>query len=322
MSRADFIIRHDNTKETESDLAKKIIVSLFARPLKFKKPVKVGIFGDSGEGKSSSYLSIAKTLLEAEGINLIDVMEEVNAYTPLQYMEKLEKLLEKKELKKVRMFGVHEARVLISSKDWQSFTTQAVANVNAMSRAIKPLAFFIISQFFGDISTDVRKTFNYVIECDRPLGQSTRIYIHKIWHDTRDLEKIKTRKRKVRGIIVTPQGRRIPFMPSYIELTLPPKEIMRLFDEQDIKAKKSLLKQTIEKTIQAMKAKFDLESSKVSGAVKFYVDNPEMLGKIGKMSRGKFKIKDEVKIMHDFTSEEVKNFGELLQVELKKNKLM
>lgn len=324
MGRADFIVKHDPKKESDNDLAKKIVVALFCNPMRYKKPVKVGVFGDSGEGKSSAYLSLASVMLEAEGIDIRNpkILNTINAYTPLEYMEKLDKLLSDKEYKKVKMFGVHEARVLVSAKDWQSFTTQAVGNVNAMSRSIKPLAFFIISQFMSDITKDVRKTLNYVIECDRPLGASTRIYIHKIWHDTRDLENTKMRKRRVRGIIVHPNGRRIPFMPNYIELRLPFPEIMKEFDKQDTMAKKSLLKQTIEKTIQAMKAKFDMEDSKVKGASEFYTDNPEMLTKIGKISRGKFKLKEEVKLMHDFTSEEVKRFGELLTEKMKEKRLL
>lgn len=321
MSRADFIVRHDYQTETENDLVQKILVALFHNPLKYNKPVKVGLFGDSGEGKGTSYLSIATALLNAEGIDIKQYLQEINAYTPMEYMEKLDSLLHEKKLKKVKMFGVHEARVLVSSKDWQNFTTQAVNSVNAMSRSIKPLAFFIVSQFPSDITKDTRKTLNYIIFCDRPIGNSTRIYISKVWHDNRDIENIKIRTRKVRGIIVTPKGRRIPFMPQFIQLRLPEKEVMQQFNRDDTLAKKHLLKNLIEKSIQSMKARFDMENSKVSGAVDFYVKNPDMLSKIGKVSRGRFKINDEVKIMHDFTNEEKKRFGDLLAEKIKKSNL-
>jgi hypothetical protein len=318
---ADFIVRHDPKTESNNDLAKKIIVALFGRPLKYNKPVKVGVFGDSGEGKSSSYLTIASVLLEAQGISIKDYLHIINAYTPLQYMEKLDELLHKKEYKLVNIFGVHEARTLVSSKDWQSFTTQAVGHVNAMSRSIKPICFFIISQFFGDITKDVRKTFTYIVQCQRPLGQSTKIYIYKTWHDERDLESIKVRKRRIRGKIVLPNGRRINFVPTYLSLRLPDYSVLKEFDYQDTLAKKHLLKNTMEKYIQAMKSKFDVENAKVEGAVEFYTNNPDFLSRIGKMSRGKFKLRDEVRIMHDFTSQEVENFGVLINERIKNKRL-
>jgi hypothetical protein len=146
--------------------------------------------------------------------------------------------------------------------------------------------------------------------------------MYKIWHDTRDLENIKFKKRKVRGIIVMPSGRRIPFMPRYIELRLPNKELLKEFDQQDTKAKSGMLKNIIEKYTQQIKAKFDTENSKLIGAIEFYTNNPDMLGKIGRISRGKFKLKDEVKLMHDFTSEEVRSFGELLQEKMKQKGLL
>lgn len=322
MSRADFIIKHDPKQENDNDLVRKIFYSLFTAPLRYNKPVKVGVFGDSGEGKSSSFLTIASSLIEAEGLKPIDYVDDINVYTPIEYMDKLDKLLHNKELKKVRMIGIHEARVLVSKNDWKGFINKAVGNVNAMSRSIKPMAFFIISQFISDIDKDTRKTLNYIIECDRPIGQSTRIYMYKIWHDTRDLEHIKFKKRKVRGIIVLPNGRRVPFMPRFISLRLPNRELLKEFDKNDTKAKAGMLRNIIEKYTQSIKAKFDMENSKIEGAAEFYSNNPEMLGKIGKISRGKFKIKDEVKLMHDFTSEEVKSFGERLQEKLNKKGLI
>lgn len=321
MGRADFIVRHDYDKETNNDLAKKIIVALFAKPLQYNKPVKVGMFGDSGEGKSTSYLTILTVILESVGVDVKNVLNETNAYTPLQYMEKLKALLYKKELKKIKVFGIHEARALISSKDWQNFINKAVGTVNAMSRSIKPLSFFIISQFLGDITKEVRKTLNYIIECERPIGQSTRVTIYKVWHDKRDIENIKIKKKKVRGIIVTPNGKRIPFMPSYIEFRLPDPEVLKQFDEQDTMSKKDLVENIIEKAIAQLKAKFDLENSRIAGAVDFYSENPDMLSKIGKLSRGKFKLNDNVKRMHDFSESEIKTFNEMLNAKLKSKKL-
>lgn len=324
--RSDFIVKHDPKTETENDLAKKILVAIFDRPLQYNKPLKVGLFGDSGEGKSTSFLTIATALLESRGCDIRDkeICDAINAYTPLQYMQKLEALLDKKnkKLKPVRCFGIHEARVLVSSKDWQNFTTKAVGNVNAMSRSIKPLAFFIISQFLSDITKDIRKTLNFIVKCDRPIGLSTRIYIYKVWHDERDLENIKMKRTRVRGVIVQPNGKRIPFTPQYLELRLPDREVMKHFDEQDTAAKAGLLKSTIEKVIQQMKAQYDDLDTKVNAAAEHYVNNPELLSAIGKHNGRKFKLNKDFSKMHDFTKSETEKFIVKLEEGLQKKGIM
>src|SRR3990172_1749681 len=116
------------------DVTKRILYSLIVKRIKHKKPCVIFISGDSGEGKSWSGISLQDIILETQGINLAEYFTDVNIFTPLEYPKKLDRLLYNKELKKVNVICLHEAREVIRAKDWRSFLTQSIADVNALSR--------------------------------------------------------------------------------------------------------------------------------------------------------------------------------------------
>lgn len=334
----DFAVKYDPKTETEEDLTKKILYVLFIKRIKAKKPVVTFIGADSGEGKSYSALKLMLLLLEMQGLPFKDLIEDVNVFTPIEYPTKLNNLLfpssakryykdkinDKEELerklkllKKANVICMHEARDIVKAKNWQSFLNQAISDVNAMSRSIKRICFFVISQFIRDISTDIRYTLNYYITITRPIGKKARLSISVMWKDDRDLEKPKLRKRKIRGYIIDPKGRRKLFIPKYLELTVPPKEVTEVFEKRDFEAKAMVIRRKMDKLISNLKTELELDNTKIKTMVEWYFKNQNNLSMIGRRVRKKWKLKPEARAMHDLSDTEALQFEEMINERLK-----
>ena len=305
----DYVIRFDPSKDTQQDLVRRIIYSVIVkRRLKANKPCVVFIAGGSGEGKSISTLVLQQILLEVQGMDLKKLLNVINVYIPIQYPKKLNRLLYDKELKKVNILAMHEARDIIKAKMWYSFLTHSVADINAMSRSIKRLCIFIIAQSIRDITTDIRYTLNYYITVRRPAGRKARAYINVMWTDERDLEKPKLRKRKLMGYLVDTKGVYHAHRPKYLELSLPDKEIVDEFDRQDTEAKSAVVKRKLEKLLKMMEKDLGQDSKKIDDIIDWYAKNPQNLNLIGKSKGNKYKVSEDFKKMHDLTDTEAKDF--------------
>jgi len=328
----DFVIKYNPNVDTQQDIARRIIYCSFVKPLLFKKPVVVFVGGDSGEGKSWAIIKLQEEIFTLLGLDPYMLIEHVNVHTPLQYPKKLKNLLYPREytndpdlclqLEKACILGVHEARTLVKAKKWRDFVSQAVSDVNAMSRSIKRICFLIVSQFIRDITTDVRYTLNYYCKVFRPLGKPARLYIQRIWKDDRDLEHPVLKKRKVRGYIVYPNGRYKFFSPDYIELSKPDRGLTEIFDRNDFESKGKIIHNMLEKMIKEMHIEAGIGSGKIAAMVEWYSQNPEDLHRIGKVTaKGKWNLKPDVRKIHDLTTVEFKEFKEKLNENLNKLKL-
>ena len=323
----DFVIKFDPLTQSHDYLSTEIFRSLIMRPLKANKPVVIGLFGKSGEGKSWAALRIQEKLAEMMKIDLARVVKDVNVCTPFQYPTKLNRLLYPdkyeddkeyaRQLKKTKMLAMHEARTIISSKDWQSFTARGVGHVNAMSRAIKRFVFFIVAQDVMDITKEVRKQLNFYFKVYRPSGYSTRMYLQKVYVDDTDIENPKLRKTKISGYLVSPKGRYQRFSPRFLELQKPSKEIVEQFDDEDYKSKATILNNILSRMLADMKKQIPDTNEKVDAMIDWYVKNPEKLRDIGRMtSTGNWKINNDVKKMHGLTTVEFQDFMDRISVNL------
>jgi hypothetical protein len=326
MAFCDFVVKYNPKTDTSRDLTKRILYSIIISRIKHKKPAVLFVCGDSGEGKSISSLALEYLLFEIQGIDLKDYVDDTNIYVPIEYPKKIRNLLGLNEggfnatgLKKPNIICVHEARELIKAKLWHSFISQAIADVNAMSRSVKRLVFIIVSQFIRDITTDVRYTLNYYIKIVRPKGKKARAYINVMWKDDSDLEKPKLRKRKLSGYLVYPNGLRRRYVPQYLELTQPPREIVKEFEKGDLEAKSKILKRKLDKLIKEMETDLDIqEDKKIDLVVDFYIKNTENLNTIGKRRGDKWKVNKEFREMHDLTKDQCKEFEIKLNEQLTK----
>jgi len=312
---ADFIVKFDPATQTRQDLGRMIIQHIYYNRIRGKKPTVTFIGGDSGEGKSTAALVLMQTLLEKKDISLKDYLHDVNVYIPLEYTGKLDALLYDKRLRRVNCFCIHEAREVIKAKNWMSFLNQAISDVNAMSRAVKRINTFIVSQFIRDISKDIRYTINFYVRTVRPSSQKARLYFFRLWKDDRDLDNPVLRKRRLQGYVVTPT-KTYRFIPSYIQVKMPEKEICDAFDEKDYKAKSEIIKRKLNKLLQIMEQDIEKPSEKIKTMVKFYTEEYERLDYIGRRVRGKLKLSPKFKEMHGLTDIEVKMFRKELDARL------
>ena len=325
MSFVDFVVKFDPKKDTPEDLTERVLYSLYVRRLKFNKPAITFIGGDSGEGKSISALALMYIIYKLQNQDPRKFLEISNIYTPLQFPEKIEKHLYDKQYKKANILIMHEAREIIKSKDWRSFLSTAVSDINAEMRSIKRMAVFILSQFIRDITSDMRYTLNYYIKVRRPMGgnKRARLNISVMWKDDRDLEKPKLKKRGITGVLVYPNNTRRYFTPKYLELRKPPKDIIEEFEKQDLESKKNIIKGKIDRLIKEMKIELEVGNDKIKNMIEWYTSNPESLFLIGKKNtRGNWKIKKQIKDMHDMTDSELKLFEDMLNDKLTKKGLI
>lgn len=303
----DFAVRYDPSKDSPEDLSKRILYSLFIRPIKMKKPRVVFISGDSGEGKSLGAIRLEELLCGMQGVDVERFFLDMNVFTPLEYPKKLDRILNDKELKKVNIICMHEAREIIKAKDWHSFLTQSIADVNAMSRSIKRVCFIIISQFIRDITSDVRYTLNYYVRMHRNKSE-TRMYISAVWKDDRDLEKPKLRKRRIFGYVIYPDGRRKKYKPDYLIVNKPSEKLIELFDKFDTESKRDIIRRKTNKLIEAMEMDLAGENAKITSMVGWYLERPEELNKVGRLRRGKFVLSKDFGEMHNLTKKEKEVF--------------
>lgn len=313
----DFLVKFDPAVDTSEDLSKRIIYALFIKPLKEKKPRVLFINGSSGEGKSYAAIRLQEIMMEIQGINILENFENINCFTPIEYPKKLDALLHSSKLKKVNILCLHEARTLIRAKNWNSFLTQAIADVNAMSRSLKRICFMIISQFVRDVTLEIRYTLDYYITMRRDKNQ-TKMYISRIWKDDRDLEKPKLRKRKIFGYVVFPSGKRKKIRPNYLIIKKPDKRLTELFDELDTKAKSDIIRRKLNKLVADMEMDLAGGNQKIIDMVSFYMAKPDKLLGIGKMVGDQFRLSKDFKKMHDLSKQENEEFVKMLEQELKK----
>jgi len=312
----DYMVKFDPDKETDNDLVKKIFYSLFINRAKHKKPTNIFFGGESGEGKSLSAITTMQILFELQGIEIKDYFQDVNIMTPFEYPRKLDKILF--ELPKaVNCCIMHEAREIVKAKKWQEFLSQAVADVNAQSRTIKRIIFIIISQFIRDITTDIRYTLNYYITAYRPLGKKTRLTINVMWKDDRDLEKPKLRKRRIKGIVMYPDGSSKVHSPRYIEVDMPDKYVVEMFEKMDRESKTAVIRRKLDRLIKEMEVEGQNEDVKINAMVDYYAQHIESSHLIGKTKRNKWCVKPEIKLMHGLTDSEASLFEERFNEKLK-----
>lgn len=317
MAFCDFRIKFDPEKDTYEDITKRILYSIIIKPLKAKKPRVIFIAGDSGEGKSYTSLRLQELLCEIQGLELKPIMEHINVFLPIEYPQKLDNLLHNKELKKVNILCMHEAREVVKAKLWHSFLNQTIADVNAMSRAVKRLCFIVISQFIRDITTDIRYTLHYYCKVSRAVKGRARLYFYVLWKDDSDLEKPKLRKRKLSGYLVSPTGVHRRFVPQYFEMKLPDKEIRQRFNQLDYDSKVNIIKQKTEKLIQELKKDMDTGSKKVERMLNWYIEHTENISYIAKRTKKGWRLLSSFQDMHELTKVEAQKFQHMLNKKLK-----
>lgn len=306
MTYFDFVIAHDFQTEPIESMASKVIKNVVVKRIDANKPCVIFICGDSGEGKSLTSLRLQEEIALISGWDIFKHIRDVNVCTPIQYPHKLNALLYNKEMKKVNVICMQEARDIVKAKLWHEFATQAIPDVNAMSRSIKPMVFIIVSQSLADISSDMRRTINYFCKVTRPIGKRARMRWEVFYKDDSDPERPKLKKRALRGFVVAPNGTRRMWQPKYWELAKPAKELIEIFETMDKEGKTEILQRKMSKLIREIEADIGTDSDKSIALMEHLLANPDNMAQITKRRGNKLKVLPKAKEIYNLTDKEMK----------------
>jgi len=251
-----------NYCEDEKELAHRQIEYAFLERNRSGKNTFVAHTGKSREGKSSMTLSEIEFMLKMHDIYLEDNLELINkmfVYTPFEYPDKLDALLNDKELKKVHFITIDDARFVINAKRWQTFLNQAIADVSSIAGRIKPLTVFINTQFLKDIDYDFRLALDFWGSAYRSLHGKAEMRYFRFWLDERDPEKLRMRKRTMRGIVVK-DNKRIMYEPEKYVFNMPTKKVWDFYDQQSYEAKGKLVRKKLDDLMKEMRKESGLDN--------------------------------------------------------------
>lgn len=319
----DFTVPLNKGSTTKNHLGKLILYSQTIRRIKANKPCIIGLFGGSGEGKSTAAIRLQQELCQLQGLDFKKYMSSMNVYVPFEFPDKMKKLLFDKELKKCNIIAIHEARDVVNAKDWNSFITKAIAKINTQSRSIKPMIIIIISQYITDLTRDIRRSLTDYITAERGLKSQGFIRWRKTFTDERDPEKPKLRTRKLKGFtfeIINDKPKNYQlFYPDRIYIGLPEKEIIDIFEKEDLAAKMDIIERDLDKVMSQLKKKHGIEETgKIDAMAQYYLQSNDRLSTVGKYYRKRFKLKDSFRVMHELTDSEEQRFIHKIEENIEK----
>lgn len=313
---------YEVTKENLGKIGEEVIRRVLNMRIESNKPCITFIGGDSGEGKSLGVLRINEVAFieEIEKDPELFLQHQV-IYTPFEYPRKFKWILFDKDAKGRKVMIFMEARELVKAKMWYTVVNQAISDVNAMSRTVKPLAFTMVSQDITDIDKELRRTINFYGWCLRPFRYHTKLYFYTVYK-TRNIENSKIMQKRLHGMIFTPTKSEHVQIDKFV-LNLPKKEMRNRFEQLDFEAKSEIILRKLdmlEKLLQLELPKL----TKLETLIETVIKDPTILQFV--LSRnnktGKLKVKPQFITLYNMTSEEGKDFEKNLILRLKGSGMM
>lgn len=269
-------------------ITQSILRSVTLNRINADKPSVILITGDSGEGKSATALRIATDILAMQGIDIKEYLEDIIVYNPFEFAEKIDAILTSDRLKKINVFLLDEARGIVKANSWNSFVNQAIADINAVSRGVKPLVIIIVSQDAGDIDRATRKTIKYEFVCSRPLHEKVRIH-PVVYYKHRPRGSAEKSELRYRSLKVQVRG---PFdnyeiSPPVLVVDKVPKEIWDLYKSQEKERKTKLIRNRTNKMTEMLKKEWNAEDNKIDLVYDKLLADTNKLNQLTIVKRGK-----------------------------------
>lgn len=321
-SKNDFTIPYWDGMDNNLSISNKLVYSQTVRRTKGKKPCIMGVFGESGSGKSTAAIKLQQRILEMQGLDIRDYLDDINVFVPFEFATKFKRILFDKKLKKINVICIHEARDVLNSKDWNTFVARALAKINTQSRQIKPLIIMIISQYASDITSETRKTLTDYVTADRGLSSPGYITWQKTYLDMRDPEKPKLRLRRLKGYLAKVEKDNVvskkKIYPKRIYIGLPDRDVVEKFENADLEAKKEIIDRDLDRLMKELAKKHGIQDDvKIDSMVEYYSKDMDKLSLVGKIFKGKLKIKPSFRTMHDLTENEEERFTKKINEKMK-----
>lgn len=299
------------------DTSGQILHKLIVNRTKKNKPCVICIVGKSGEGKSNVGLYIADETYKREGIDFVNYVKETVIMSALDFGPKTKDILRSKDLKKAFILIIDEAKATVNSQDWATAVNRTIAMVNSLSRAIKPMAIIIISQSLKDVDRATRDTIDYYIKVQRgDEGASAKIY--EFWVDDRDLDRPKTKKRIVSGLIENEKGEVQPFQLNKIVFGKVRKDVWDKYNSIMYEAKDKLIEAEFENLDRHLQTKYgNKEIERVINIADYLQNNPDRINEYGKTVRKTWRLNNEFKLHFNLSDLQVRELEKNLTGYLK-----
>jgi preprotein translocase subunit Sec61beta len=306
VKNGDFYIDCDKLGITSShQMTAHVMKQLFLDPLDYNMPSIIGLIGKSSRGKSLSALSIACEMYHFRGLDFRDYLKSSVVFVPFDYPDVISAALDKNS--KQFSIQIDEGREVIGSKNWQKFTTRAVADINATHRAVKPLLIFVVAQSMKDILRDTRLTLDYMMKFERARSGPAKARLIRFYEDDHDPEKPKIKPMRVYGLVR--QNGRIRRVYPRFSFRMPPPDIVKEYKRLEVERKNKIIRGKLMQLIQDLKKEYGQVEQRVDKAVEYYANNQDMLAGVIKFF-GPRKVKFNTGFVESmgFTRDEEKDF--------------
>lgn len=298
----------------------RIIHALIINRVKKNKPCVICIVGKSGEGKSNVGLCISDAAYSLENIDFAKYIDKTVIMSALDFGEKTRAILRNKELKEAFIIMIDEAKATVNSQDWATAVNRTIAMVNSLSRAIKPMAIIVVAQSLKDIDRATRETIDYYIKVSRD-DEGGHAQIYEFWVDDRDLDRPKTKKRIVSGMIEDEKGNIQPYQLNKITFGKARKEVWQKYNAIMYEAKDKLIEAEFENLDRYLQDKYsNKEIERVVKIAEYLQANQQQINEYGTYKHGKWKLNDEFKLHFNLSELQVKELQKNLSIFLKGDK--
>lgn len=285
----DAIIDCKNEEQFKDDkfISQELLRSLTINRIKADKPSVILLTGESGEGKSATALRLATDILALQGIEVREYLNDIIVYNPFEFAEKIDSILHDERLKKINVIILDEARGIVKAVAWNSFVNQAIADINAVSRGVKPLVIIIVSQDVGDIDRPTRKTIKYEFICSRPLHGKVRIHpvVFYKYRLRGSVEKIELRYRNLK-ILVKSRLQSQSISPPVLVVDRVPDDIWAKYKESEVERKTKLIRNRTQKMVEKLKKEWSGEDSRVDKVYAALKEDTQKLSELTIVKRG------------------------------------
>lgn len=301
--KLDFVVEwQGNQIDTTTEILRHII----ERPTKGHLPRMVLVTGKSGTGKSNFTLNMFDKFYEKIGIDFSKHVVDSVIIEPTEFGEKVKSLLNDEKEKKLWLLQIDEARFVVGADNWNSFYNHAVGHIRAASRAIKPIALFVLTQFSMDIDKRTRSAPDYIFECSRVIGKKAKVFPFVVYVDERNPNKPEIKKRRLYGLIRRDGKPLLKGYPIFVT-NLCRKEVLDVYDTEQVPKKMRVLERIIKKFLDKMKLEFGSGDARkqLEEILKHFIENKEELKNWADYKRKKWKLKPDVALKMGLSSQDV-----------------
>lgn len=302
---------HVRIKRRE-DMLEGVIEAMFLSKIRSGMPVFLALIGKSSSGKSAFGILMQDVMYKLLGKDYSKFVNDTILITPKEYTTKIRKVITKdKKTKHLKSLQTDEAKFILNSEGWMSFRNKAIRTITATSRAVKPVVFIIIAQLMRDIDKPTRLSLDYYFEVHRTPGKRPRVTPYILFEDKNDPEKPRIRKMRLCVKVYYPNGKCEIKRPIFRPV-MPRKEVWDAYKSQEVDSKQQEIFNLLDELDKDLVKMSGQKSEKVKKFAEYLINNPLELEKMGKVSRGKFKIGKDARTKYNYSVNEMKQIEKLI----------